>query len=127
MSNRAVIYDDATGEILSVVTGKEDTFALDCMDGQSYLLTEEVDLYGKVVLGGELVDEDTATLEAREIAEAWTKLRKKRLRLLNKTDWTQMQDSPVNGADWVDYRQELRDLPDNTTDPREVVWPTPPS
>lgn len=127
MSNRAVIYDDATGEILSVVTGNESTFSLDCMDGQSYLLTEETDLYGKVVLSGEVVDEDAATLEAREIAEAWIKLRKKRLRLLNKTDWTQVPDSPVDAADWTTYRQELRDLPDNTTDPREVVWPTPPS
>jgi len=27
---------------------------------------------------------------------------------------------------WLDYRQALRDLPGNTTDPENPVWPTPP-
>ena len=27
---------------------------------------------------------------------------------------------------WETYRQELRDLPDNTTDIDNVIWPTPP-
>ena len=127
MNNRAVIYDNTTGKILSIVTGKEETFALDCMDNQSYLLTEEVDLYGKVVVNNAIIEEDAAQLEAREIAEAWVALRKKRLRLLNKTDWTQAPDSPVAASDWTTYRQQLRDLPANTTDPRNVVWPEPPS
>ena len=127
MNNRAIIYDNVTGEIFSVVTGKEESFALYCTDSRSYLLTEETDLYGKVVLSGEIVDEDATTLEAREIAEAWTKLRKKRLRLLNKTDWTQVPDAPVDAAAWAVYRQQLRDLPANTTDPRNVEWPEPPS
>jgi len=127
MNNRAIIYDNITGEIFSVVTGKEESFALYCTNGRSYLLTEETDLYGKVVLSGEIVDEDATTLEAREIAEAWIKLRKKRLRLLNKTDWTQVPDAPVDAAAWAVYRQQLRDLPANTTDPRNVEWPEPPS
>ena len=27
---------------------------------------------------------------------------------------------------WLDYRQALRDLPSNTTDPENPIWPTPP-
>ena len=127
MTNRAVIYDDTTGEILSVVTGKEETFLLDCDTNQSYLLTEELDLQNKIVSAGQIVSKDSSIVEQEEIAEAWIALRKKRLRLLNKTDWTQVPDAPVDAAAWATYRQQLRDLPANTTDPRNVEWPVPPS
>lgn len=52
--------------------------------------------------------------------------RSKRNALLASSDWTQVPDAPVDQAAWATYRQALRDLPQNTTDPREVVWPTPP-
>jgi hypothetical protein len=29
-------------------------------------------------------------------------------------------------VEWYAYRQALRDLPENTTDPAQVVWPKPP-
>jgi len=58
--------------------------------------------------------------------EAWRRLRLKRDKVLSATDWTQVPDTPVDKQAWATYRQALRDLPQNTTDPREVVWPTPP-
>ena len=51
------------------------------------------------------------------------KLRERRNSLLQATDWTQVPDAPVDHAAWATYRQELRDLPANTEDPRNVVWP----
>ena len=58
--------------------------------------------------------------------ELAAELRLKRNDLLMASDWTQMPDAPVDQAAWASYRQELRDLPNNTEDPRNPVWPTPP-
>jgi len=58
--------------------------------------------------------------------EALTKLRSKRNRLLAETDWWVFPDSPEATAEQLAYRQALRDLPANTTDPANPVWPTKP-
>lgn len=57
----------------------------------------------------------------------WARLRHRRNSLLTACDWTQVADAPVNAAAWAAYRQALRDLPDNTTDPRQAVWPDAPA
>lgn len=60
----------------------------------------------------------------------WVSLRTKRTNLLKACDWTQAPDSPLSDAkktEWATYRQALRDVPTNTTDPKVVVWPTEPS
>lgn len=57
----------------------------------------------------------------------WTLLRNTRDSLLAASDWTVMADTPTNTAAWKAYRQALRDLPANTTDPFNPVWPTPPA
>lgn len=59
--------------------------------------------------------------------ESWNQLRLQRNRLLAASDWTQIPDAPVDSAVWAIYRQSLRDMPENTSDPRNPVWPTPPS
>jgi hypothetical protein len=57
----------------------------------------------------------------------WERLRILRDRLLSESDWTQLPDAPVDSAAWADYRQALRDLPENTDDPRQADWPEPPT
>tara|TARA_B100001287_G_scaffold203866_1_gene173131 strand:- start:1728 stop:2099 length:372 start_codon:yes stop_codon:yes gene_type:complete len=48
--------------------------------------------------------------------------------LLSETDWTQNPDVPESTrTKWVSYRQALRDLPANTSDPSNPTWPTKPS
>tara|TARA_Y100000310_G_C20453478_1_gene701907 strand:- start:44 stop:460 length:417 start_codon:yes stop_codon:yes gene_type:complete len=49
-------------------------------------------------------------------ADWWRMLRLTRDRLLKDTDEYATTDRPDN-ADWLTYRQELRDLPDNVTKP----------
>jgi hypothetical protein len=59
----------------------------------------------------------------------WTQLRTERNRRLAATDWTQLADAHLSQEKkdaWAAYRQELRDLPDELTDPLSVVWPTSP-
>ena len=58
---------------------------------------------------------------------AWSMLRSTRDKLLADCDWTVLSDTPTSTAAWKTYRQELRDLPANTTDPFNPVWPTPPA
>ena len=53
--------------------------------------------------------------------------RRTRNSLLTESDWTQMPDySGANKESWATYRQALRDLPANTADPANPVWPTKP-
>ena len=59
-----------------------------------------------------------------------TDIRFQRNKLLSKCDWTQFNDSPLTDAkkqEWATYRQALRDLPANTDDPANPVWPIQPS
>lgn len=72
---------------------------------------------------------------ARLIAEQpWKELRAERNRRLAETDWVTLQalDKSIDGFGiqlpqvWMDYRQALRDLPANTTDPANPVWPVKP-
>ena len=53
-------------------------------------------------------------------------LRETRNKLLAKSDWMANSDVTMSDA-WRTYRQALRDLPANTTDPANPVWPTKPS
>lgn len=53
-------------------------------------------------------------------------LRSRRNRLLAETDYLALVDSTLTD-EMRDYRQALRDLPANTTDPANPTWPTKPS
>jgi len=65
-------------------------------------------------------------LKAEWLTNAWERLRTERDKLLSSSDWTQVADAPVDKTAWATYRQVLRDLPSNTTDPFDPVWPTKP-
>jgi len=43
--------------------------------------------------------------------------------LLSQSDWTQVPDAPVDQAAWAEYRQALRDLPQQAGFPTEITWP----
>lgn len=75
----------------------------------------------------ELAPDEVAAIEAQAIARAWRLIRQKRNDLLAASDWTVLADTPTSTTAWKVYRQALRDLPANTTDPFNPVWPTPPA
>jgi len=52
--------------------------------------------------------------------------RSQRDALLSQSDWTQVPDAPVNQAAWADYRQALRDVPQQAGFPTEITWPVKP-
>jgi hypothetical protein len=53
-------------------------------------------------------------------------LRSKRNQLLAETDYLGLPDLGGFSAEMTAYRQALRDLPANTVDPANPVWPTKP-
>ena len=57
---------------------------------------------------------------------AWAQVRVERDRLLAASDWTQVADAPVDAEVWADYRQALRDVPQDFASPDEVVFPAVP-
>lgn len=79
----------------------------------------------------------TVPLTAEEIAEReayerdvlpgilLNNLRRERNRLLTETDYLALSDQTLT-AEMQAYRQALRDLPANTVDPANPVWPTKP-
>jgi len=53
-------------------------------------------------------------------------VRTQRDALLSQSDWTQVPDAPVNQTAWADYRQALRDVPQQAGFPTEITWPVKP-
>ncbi len=57
-------------------------------------------------------------------------VRAQRNSLLTLCDWTQLPDAPLTDGEkqeWAEYRQALRDVPEQTGFPDAVVWPSTPS
>ncbi len=67
------------------------------------------------------------------VADAWVAFRHTRNILLSESDWTQAVDSPLTDeqkAEWVTYRQTLRDLPGTLETFDEITgveWPDKPA
>ena len=59
-------------------------------------------------------------------AQKWESVRFYRNNYLRDSDWTQLADSSADKVAWGNYRQTLRDIPQNFQKPEDVVWPTKP-
>jgi len=96
-------------------------------------MTENITLYERNGLTGETVE----TVLTGAEAEAWRaalrlsneellqNLRQRRNQLLAETDYLALADSTLTD-EMRSYRQALRDLPANTVDPANPVWPVKP-
>jgi hypothetical protein len=115
-------YNPETGDILGVMVCDERTASL---NGPT--ISGHWDYKEYVVVDGVAQKKPDSEIETQKIAESWDTLRRIRDGSLKESDWTQVSDAPVDSAAWATYRQQLRDLPANTTDPRDVTWPVPPS
>ena len=76
-------------------------------------------------------DEFEAKLQELIDAQPWKELREERNRRIAQTDYLFTSDYPHATPEakqaWLDYRQALRDLPANTEDPSNPVWPQEPT
>jgi len=77
----------------------------------------------QITLDQSLVDAAAAELVTEN---AWSNLRSKRNQLLAETDYLALSDATLS-EEMRSYRQQLRDLPANTSDPANPTWPVKPS
>ena len=100
-------------------------------DGTPNLAISELGVYAQAI-----TDFDANIANAPETVtrgfqmSAINELRTVRDGKLDSSDWTQIADAPLTDskkAEWVTYRQALRDLPATASDPSNPTWPTEPT
>jgi len=72
------------------------------------------------------ITDNTVKIINKSEEDIWFEIRNKRNTLLRESDWTQMNDSPLNTEkknEWLNYRNNLRNLPQTFINPDEVIWP----
>ena len=65
-------------------------------------------------------------IEIERLEQLATAARSQRDALLSQSDWTQVPDAPVDQQAWADYRQALRDVPEQAGFPTDIDWPSKP-
>ena len=68
-------------------------------------------------------------IEAERLEQAAESARSQRDRLLAESDWVTIRATDTGDPvpnEWVDYRQALRDIPEQTGFPEEIEWPQEP-
>ena len=68
---------------------------------------------------------DNTAKDARLLADKWTNVRRDRDRKLAETDYLALSDNTISG-DMQIYRQKLRDVPKDNSDPDDITWPAKP-
>ena len=80
-----------------------------------------------------LWNSETLSFNVEDISdeELWQKIREKRNNLLAESDWIMVSDIPgdndINLPEWTLYRHKLRNLPERTLNPKEIIWPLKPN
>ena len=133
--DRYVFYNSTTGDI-EFIKKFTDEQAQQNLDSNKNLSCVRESVVG-YVLNKDIkkIDVDTVTLidKARPTREIWGEVRQMRNMKMVACDWCVGVDSPFNDAkkaEWVTYRQALRDVPANNTGVtkiKDIVWPAEPS
>ena len=78
----------------------------------------------KVYVKSHFKGDDTAK-DARILADKWASVRRDRDRRLAETDYLALSDSTLSST-MKTYRQSLRDVPEDNSDPDNISWPSKP-
>lgn len=101
-------------------------------DGNSRYVNEDYGQYVAWLSAGNIPEEVPyvqPVIEPPVELDPWEDVRNRRNKLLLDSDWTQLDDCPLDKdivKDWRTYRQALRDIT-KQDDPRYIVWPVPPT
>lgn len=132
-----IIIYDSTGRILRTVSTPGDP-ALQLLPGEQYLVGTANDAAQYIVddavvdmpqRPGEFYSFNYSTAQwVLDTVALERSIRARRDGLLASTDWTQMPDVAADTKQkYAEYRQLLRDVPQQDGFPEAVVWPTPPA
>lgn len=126
MADYIIYTDEVVNMRVSCI--EADAQAMATANGASFVLDtfDAYDLNQLEVVGGVIQVKSQDTQDAEATTKLMDELRSTRNLLLKSSDWTQVPDAPVDQAAWATYRQQLRDLPNNTEDPANPAWPTKP-
>lgn len=126
---RISCYCKKTGDITQICTAMDETLLhfYDNEDEGYIVGSYDPELYRVDLSSFNVVAIPDAEISSNGAIASWGNFRAKRNKHLVETDWTQVPDAPVNQQAWATYRQALRDLPENTTDPENPDWPVPPT
>jgi len=92
---------------------------------ERYIVNCQTGEHTRVPLTVEEISEREAYVRDVLPVEQMKELRRQRSQLLTETDYLALADSTLTD-EMRDYRQALRDLPANTVDPANPVWPVKP-
>jgi len=123
------LYDKSTGRItglLSIPDAMPQLLDMNLTE-QTGAVKGEANPETHMVVDGAFVPLPVSILEAEARAKAEVEVKQSRNAMLIASDWTQVPDAPVDKAAWAAYRQALRDIPDQSGFPFDVIWPTPPT
>jgi hypothetical protein len=95
-------------------------------DGRPNEKIEELGIFNQLIINfnDEKNKRDDENKQFEESRNYWEELRFLRNYRLSECDWTQVADvllSENQKISWQSYRQALRDLPENITDPKPLV------
>ena len=125
-----VVYAKS-GEILRTGSCPDNLFDLQ-RTGEERIIEGAANDATQIVVDGKVVDRPEP-LDHEKNFFAMAELRSARDQLLQVSDWTQIADAPLSEEkkiEWQEYRQRLRDLPEENQDILdfgEVVFPSEPS
>jgi len=131
------IYDSTTGQILRVVNtneidsqiGQGESFIEGEFNDVSYYIENDAAIQIPPQPSQYSVFDFTAKQWVLNPDLASADVLTARNKLLFSTDWTQIPNNPLTSemqAEWATYRQELRDIPQQSGYPYNVVWPVAP-
>ena len=111
--------------MLKIVTdsGTKGPFETAVKDGDNFIADGTI--YPISIIGDGTVEEWTDPLPVGEPEGLADLKRQQRNQLLAKTDWRAGSDLTMS-QEWIDYRQALRDVPEQDGFPRNITWPTEP-
>jgi hypothetical protein len=74
-----------------------------------------------------VIDNEIIFADKETVSVSWDEIKERRNILLTESDYTQLADSPTkNKEEWAAYRQALRDIPQNFSNPTDVIFPDKP-
>ena len=121
------IVHDQNGNILRTGVCPDDMMYLNARENETVIEGIASDKR-HIVVNGKICDKPVDLDELK--VEFQERLRVTRNAKLSASDWTQLGDvSPENKDKWKEYRQALRDLPEQyqeATSFESIIWPTQP-
>ena len=122
--------DDVRDRFLASLAGSINKYA---WDGTEWVLeqnTAEIERFGFTLEDfpdAPVSEKPNYNPDQRQLEQEAEESRTQRDALLVESDWAVLPDAPVADEQaWKDYRQALRDVPQQTGFPTDINWPTKP-